>query len=177
MGDQYLGEIRAVPYNFAPKGWALCNGQLLQIPQNTALFSILGTSYGGDGRTTFALPNLQNRTPIQTGQGPGLSSYSLGAMGGASTVSLTQAEMSPHAHALACDPAGGTQQGAAGGVWAASGAGRATPPYYATDATKLTPMSPAAVGFTGAGQPHNNRSPYLGLTFIIAVEGIYPPRG
>ena len=177
MADQFLGEIRITPYNFAPKGWAFCNGQHLQIIQNTALFSLLGTSYGGNGQTTFGLPNLQNSAPIQQGQGPGLSSYDLGQTGGASTVTLTQAEMPTHAHAVACDPAAGSQQGAAGGVWAASAAGRASPPYYSVAATGLIPMSPAAITLTGGSQPHNNRSPHLGLNFIIAVEGVYPARG
>ena len=177
MADQFLGEIRITPYNFAPLGWAFCNGQLLQISQNTALFSLFGTTYGGNGQTTFGLPNLQNSAPIQQGQGPGLSSYDLGQTGGESAVTLTQAELPTHVHAVACDPAGGTQQGAAGGVWAASGAGRASPPYYSVDATKLTPMSPAAIAPTGGSQPHNNRSPHLGLNFIVAIQGIYPSRG
>ena len=177
MADTYVGEIRSVAFSFAPVGWALCNGQLMNISQNTALFSLLGTTYGGDGRTTFALPDLQNRTPIQQGQGPGLSQYNLGEVGGVSTVTLFQTEIPGHSHAVACDTAGGTQQGAASGVWAASGAGRATPPYYSTDATHTTQMAPAAISGAGQGVPHNNRSPYLGVNFIIAVAGIYPPRG
>jgi microcystin-dependent protein len=177
MSDQFIGEIRIVPFTFAPVGWAFCDGQLLPISQNTALFSLLGVTYGGDGKTNFALPDLRDRTPIQAGQGPGLSGYSLGEMGGASAVTLLQTQMPLHGHAVACDPAGGTTQSAAGGVWAASAAGRASPPYYSNAATNLTPMSGAAVAPTGGNQPHNNRSPYLGLNFIIALTGIYPPRG
>jgi microcystin-dependent protein len=177
MAEAFIGEIRITPYNFAPVGWALCNGQILSISANTALYSLFGTTYGGNGTTTFGLPNLQNSAPIQQGQGPGLSPYDLGQTGGESTVTLTQAEMANHVHAVACDPAAGSQQGAAGGVWAASAAGRASPPYYAVAATSPTPMNPAAIALTGGSQPHNNRSPYLGLNFIVALQGIYPARG
>src|SRR6185295_16356875 len=113
MAEAFIGEIRITPYNFAPVGWALCNGQILSISANTALFSLFGTTYGGNGQTTFGLPNLQNSAPIQQGQGPGLSPYDLGQTGGESTVTLTQAEMANHVHAVACDPAAGSQQGAA----------------------------------------------------------------
>jgi microcystin-dependent protein len=176
MAEAYVGEIRMVGFNFAPIGWALCNGQILPISQNTALFSLLGTTYGGNGTTTFALPDLQNRTPIHKGQGPGLSPYSLGESGGASTVTLQQSQLSAHAHAVSCDPAIGTQQDAAGAVWASSGAGRTPPAYYANAVSNLVAMSPSAIAVAGGRLPHNNRSPYLGVTFIIALQGIYPPR-
>ena len=104
MAEAFIGEIRITPYNFAPVGWALCNGQILSISANTALYSLFGTTYGGNGTTTFGLPNLQNSAPIQQGQGPGLSPYDLGQTGGESTVTLTQAEMANHVHAVACDP-------------------------------------------------------------------------
>jgi microcystin-dependent protein len=177
MSDQFIGEIRIVANNFAPVGWAFCDGQLLLISQNTALFSLLGTTYGGNGVTNFALPDLRDRAPIQAGQGPGLSPYSLGEIGGVSAVTLGQAQMPMHGHLAACDPAAGTTQSAAGSVWAASAAGRASPPYYSNAATNLTAMSGAAIAPTGGNQPHNNRSPYLGVQFIIALAGTYPSRG
>jgi microcystin-dependent protein len=165
-----------VAFNFAPRGWAVCNGQVMQIAQNTALFSLLGVAYGGDGRTTFALPDLQNRTPIHQGQGPGLSPYSLGESGGVSTVALTQGHLPSHAHSVACDPASGSQQEAANAVWASSGAGRTPPAYYANSTANLVGMNPSVLAPAGGSQPHNNRSPYLGVMFVIAIQGIYPSR-
>jgi len=176
MSNPFLGEIRMVAFNFAPRGWAVCNGQLMQIAQNTALFSLLGTTYGGDGIRTFAVPDLQNRTPIHPGQGPGLSQYSLGDTGGVSTVTLIQSQLPSHAHSVACDPAGGSQQEAANAVWASSGAGRTSPAYYASPTANLAGMNPGALAPAGGSQPHNNRSPYLGVMFVIAIEGIYPSR-
>jgi microcystin-dependent protein len=166
VSEPFLGSIILFAGNFAPRGWAFCNGQLLSIAQNTALFSLLGTTYGGDGQTTFALPDLRGRAPIHAGQGPGLQSYVLGQFGGEETVTLTSAELPPHAHV---QPATNDQQTtnrpngalpARGGVYANE-----------SDGSALHPTSSA-----GGGQPHDNRSPYLALNYIIALEGIYPSR-
>src|SRR4051794_33812504 len=174
MSDPFVAEIRIFPFNFAPKGWALCNGQLMPISQNTALFSLLGTTYGGDGKSTFALPDLQGSAPMQQGQGPGLSLRDLGEISGEQAVTLLQTEMPAHAH---------TAQGAAGAgladptsnVWASGAKGFGNVYSPSAQATNV-PMSPAALSFTGGGQPHNNMMPYLGLTFIIALQGVFPPR-
>lgn len=155
MAEPFIAEIRLFAGNFAPTGWAFCLGQLLPISQNTALFSLLGTYYGGDGRTTFALPDLQDRVPIHHGQGPGLTPRGLGEEGGASEVLLTTAELPAHAHPAASAPA--TTNRAIGAVPAAGG-------RYAN----ATPSGPTS--------PHQNRPPYLGLTYIIALQGIFPPR-
>jgi microcystin-dependent protein len=174
MIDAYLGEIRMVGFNFAPAGWAVCAGQLLPISQYTALFSLLGTSYGGDGVRTFALPNLQGRAPVHFGQGAGLSPYFLGAEGGEATHQLTTTEMPAHAHTLVgtTNPATATDpqnqflaraSGALGNVYG--------------PATNLAAMSAHAVGLAGANQPHNNMQPYLALNFIIALDGTFPPHG
>jgi microcystin-dependent protein len=175
MSDQFLGEIRIFAGNFAPTGWALCNGQLLPINQNTALFSLLGTTYGGDGKSNFALPNLQGSAPMQPGQGPGLSIHNLGESGGSPTIALIQSQMPAHSHTAGCDSGAGSQPSPANGVFAASGAGRTPPPYY-SNATPTAQMSPNALSITGGNLPHNNMSPFLGLTFIIALQGIYPAR-
>jgi microcystin-dependent protein len=175
MSNPFLGEIRIFAGNFAPTGWALCNGQLMSISQNTALFSLLGTTYGGDGKSNFALPNLQGCIPMQPGQGPGLSSHVPGESGGSPTVTLIQSQMPAHSHTAKCDSGAGSLASPANGVWAASGAGRTPPPYY-SNATPTAQMSPNVLSSTGGSQPHNNMAPYLGLTFIIALQGIYPPR-
>ena len=145
----------------------------MAIAQNTALFSLLGTTYGGDGRTTFALPNLQGCAPMHPNQGPGLSNHVLGETGGQTTVTLLPTQMPNHAHPPACNAGAGTQASPTNAVWAAAGRGR--PPFYNTGAPNAT-LNPTAVGVAGGNQPHNNMSPYLGLTFIIALQGIYPPR-
>jgi microcystin-dependent protein len=177
MSDQFVAEIRMFGGNFAPTGWALCNGQLLPISQNTALFSLLGTTYGGDGRSTFGLPNLQGRAPMHPGLGPGLSQHDLGELGGEQTVTLTQAEMAQHTHLPNC------LSGSGGDVlnpvlWSkTAGAGRqGGPPNYASTGSATLSMNPLAIGITGSGQPHNNMSPYQVVTFIIALQGIYPSR-
>jgi microcystin-dependent protein len=166
MAEPYLGSIILFGGNFAPRGWAFCNGQILPIVQNTALFSLLGTTYGGNGQTTFALPDLRGRAPVHFGQGPGLANYSLGESAGAETVTLTFSEMPAHSHS---QPANNGQQTtnrpnnavpAAGGVYAQAG-----------DGSTLDPTSIA-----GGSQPHQNRPPYLALNYIIALEGIFPAR-
>lgn len=176
MADQFLAEIRIVPFNFAPRGWALCDGQLMPISQNTALFSLLGVTYGGDGKSTFALPNLQGCAPLQPGQGPGLSLYDLGETGGSDVVTLIQSEMPAHTHAANCvnNTAGDSNNPI---LWAKTlGASRQqAPPAYASVAAPV-PMNPLAVGIAGGSQPHNNMSPYLVLNFIIALQGIFPAR-
>jgi len=175
MADPFVAEIRMFAGNFAPKGWALCNGQLMPISQNTALFSLLGTFYGGDGKTTFALPNLQGSAPMHPGQGPGLSVHDLGESGGESAVTLLQTEMAAHNHAANC--LNGVGDINTPNLWATtSGIGRGGgPPNYASTGNPA-PMNPQAIGIAGSSQPHNNMSPYLAVTFIIALQGVYPPR-
>lgn len=173
--DNFLAEIRIFAGNFAPKGWALCNGQLLPIRQNTALFSLLGTNYGGDGQTTFGLPNLAGAAPMQPGAGPGLTPRTLGEAGGSPSVSLLTTEMPAHNHVPMGDGGSGSAVATttSGTVW---GSGtRLGGNLYAGDAN-LVPMRPVALGIAGGSQPHNNMQPYLGLTFIIALEGIFPQR-
>ncbi len=167
----YLGEIDLVPYNFSPVGWADCNGQLLPISSNTALFSLLGTTYGGDGKSNFALPDLRDRVPIDAGQGPGLTDYIQGESGGEYQHTLIVSEMPPHTHFLRADTSVGTSSRPANGLTAKNGG--AIPMYRGTSNQT---MSPSALAPTGGGQPHNNLQPYLGLKYIIALQGIYPPR-
>lgn len=177
MSNPFVAEIRIFAGNFAPKGWALCNGQLMPISQNTALFSLLGTTYGGDGKSTFALPNLQGSAPLQPGQGPGLSLYDLGETGGEQNVTLLQTEMASHSHLANCLSAAGNQNTPSNNTWAATVAiGRGSgPPNYSTQGP-TTLMNPFATSIAGGSLPHNNMSPYLGLTFIIALQGVFPPR-
>ena len=170
MSDPFLAEVKVFAGNFAPVGWAICNGQLLPISQNTALFSLLGTTYGGNGQTTFALPNLQGRMPIGAGQGPGLSNRQLGEAGGEAAVTLIAAEMPQHSHALNGTSTATTGTPGSGVVLAATTGAKV---YRA--ATNLTTMA-APLGATGAGQPHENRQPNLGVLFIIAMQGIFPSR-
>lgn len=168
MADPFVAEIRIFAGNFAPKGWALCNGQLLPLSQNTALFSLLGTTYGGDGKSTFALPNLQGRAPMHPGQGPGLSLRDLGESGGAATVTLLPSEIPAHNHGpLHVHDAAGTS----GTPSASKNLARAPGNIYGP-ATNLVAMGDAI-----GGAAHYNRQPYLGLNFIIALQGVFPPRG
>lgn len=173
MSDQFVAEIRIFPFNFPPTGWAFCDGQLLPISQNTALFSLLGTTYGGDGKSTFALPNMQGSSPMQQGQGQGLSLRDLGETGGEQFVDLLQTEMPAHPHAANAN-ATGTVNSPVGNVWAASLISKAGAPLYMS--TSNTQMNPGALGPTGGDQPHNNMMPYLTLNFCIALQGIFPPR-
>jgi microcystin-dependent protein len=176
MANPFVGEMRIVGFNFAPLGWALCNGQLMSISQNTALFSILGTSFGGDGRSTFGLPNMQGSAPMSTGNGSGLTPRVLGENGGTFAVSLLQTNLPSHNHSAACLGAGGTTGSPAGAVWADDGSGRGIP-LYATTAGTSPAMTSAALKITGGSATHNNLPPFLGLYFIIALQGIYPSRG
>jgi microcystin-dependent protein len=173
MTDQFIGEIRMFAGNFAPTGWALCNGQLMPISQNTALFSLLGTMYGGDGKSTYALPNLQGNVPLNSGAGAGLSERFQGETGGASDVTLLQAETPAHSHtALGAASSGPTSPQNA--TWGTQ-AGRTPPPLYSSAAPNVN-MNPLALGLSGGNLPHNNMQPYLVVTFIIALQGIFPPR-
>ncbi len=174
MTDQFVGEIRLVGFNFAPTGWAQCNGQLLPISQNTALFSLLGTMYGGDGRSTFALPNFQGSTPLHRGQGAGLSNRIQGEMGGEPTVTLITSEMPVHTHQASGVAASG-QTSPQNNVWGQL-AGRTPPPLYSSNNPDVT-MNPLALSVVGSSLPHNNLSPYLVLNFVIAMQGIFPSRG
>lgn len=175
MADPFVAEIRIFPFNFAPRGWAFCNGQLLPISQNTALFSLLGTTYGGDGKSTFALPNLQGRTPMFDGQGPGLSLRDLGETGGSPTVTLLTSEMPAHSHFFGGAAAtGGDTQSPTNAIWAQV-PGRAVVFQYHT--TPNGAMNPNAMPPAGGGLPHNNLQPYLTLSFCIALQGVFPPRG
>ncbi len=173
MSDPFVAEIRMFGFNFPPTGWAFCNGQILSISQNTALFSLLGTTYGGDGKTNFALPNLQGSAPLFFGQGPGLSPHFQGESGGETTVTLLEYEMPAHTHtALGYSGAGG--QGPANNSWAdANQRGIST---YTPSSAQNVPMSPQALSITGSSLPHNNMMPYLVMNFCIALQGIFPPR-
>jgi microcystin-dependent protein len=169
QSEPFIGQLALVPYNFAPRGWAFCNGQLLPINQNQALFSLLGTTFGGDGVTTFALPDLRGRVPISSGQGPGLSNYTLGEMGGLEVVTLTLAQIPAHTHAALCDTAVGSADRPAADLPARNAAGV---PQYGQSANGV--MSTQAIGSAGGGQPHENRQPFLTLNWIIALEGVFP---
>ena len=169
MSDQFVAEIRIVPFNFAPKGWAACNGQLLPISQNTALFSLLGTNFGGDGKSTFGLPNLLGRMPMHAGSGPGLTPRNIGEASGQDTVTLATSQLPAHSHTAAS----GTGARKADPASAALGPSAARP--YVNSTPALT-MSGAALGIAGGGSAHNNLSPYLVLNFVIAMQGIFPPR-
>lgn len=168
MSTPYLAEIRLTSFAFAPKGWALCNGQLLSISQNTALFSLLGTTYGGDGRSNFALPNLQARMPMHFS-----GTHPLGQAGGEATHTLVPAEMPAHAHALRASSKPAASSSPSGGVLAQPA--RAGTPAYAA-AASLVPLNPAAITASGGGQPHENMPPFLAMNFIIALQGIFPSR-
>ena len=182
MSDQFLAEIRVFPFDFAPLGWALCNGQIMPISQNTALFSLLGTNYGGDGRSTFGLPNLQGRVAMHTTQysTSRFGQYPIGQQGGEANVTLLQAQMSGHTHTLNADSVAATSASPVGAMPAlgvAMGGGSSTPVNGYTDATPAdTGLSLSALAVAGGGGAHNNMAPYLTLNFCIALQGIYPPR-
>ncbi|CAG7633732.1 phage tail protein [Paenibacillus allorhizosphaerae] len=179
MADPFVGEIRIFAGNFAPKGWAFCNGQLLPLSQNTALFSLLGTNYGGNGVSNFALPDLQGSVPLGQGQGPGLSQYVLGQSSGTPTVTLLQSEIPGHTHQVNGAIAVGNQEspGNAGNTLWADTPGMGTGNAYDTPGpSDWVSMHPNAMIPAGGSQPHNNMQPYLGLNFIIALQGVFPPR-
>lgn len=173
MATPFIGQITMFAGNFAPRSWAFCNGQIISIAQNTALFSILGTTYGGNGQTTFALPDLRGRVPIHTGQGPGLSSRDLGQAGGTETHTLISTEMPAHNHALAATTTDGNSQTPAGTILARDTLGGTT--GYSTAAPN-TILSASSIGAAGGGQPHNNVPPFLCVNYIIGIEGIFPAR-
>jgi microcystin-dependent protein len=168
MGTPYVGEIRLFGGNFAPAGWAFCDGSLLAISENDTLFNLIGTTYGGDGQSTFALPDLRGRAPLHMGQGPGLSNYTIGQMGGAETVVLTVNQIPGHTHTPTAQTAAGSQTSPANGVWAAS-----TLNQFTANAPSQA-MNPGAIGPAGGSQPHDNRMPYLAINFIISLFGVYP---
>lgn len=177
--DPFIGEIKLVGFNFEPRGWAFCDGRLLPIAQNEALFSLLGTVYGGDGRTTFALPDLRGRSPVGMGQGPGLSPVTLGEQAGQENITLQQAQMPTHTHTLsvagsASEPVNAPT--AANNVLGASGAGPGSATIWSNNLSEPVAMSPEQVGTAGGSQPVNIRAPYLGSNYIIALQGIYPSR-
>ncbi len=171
MANPFVAEIRIFPFNFAPTGWALCNGQLLPISQNTALFSLLGTTYGGDGKSTFGLPDLQGRVPMHPGQGNGLSLHDLGEMGGSDFVTLLESEIPAHSHVLSASSADALSQSAQDQQYA-SGIGVA---MYAVPGATVA-LSPDSVAPSGGSLPHNNMQPYLTFSFSIALQGVFPPR-
>jgi len=175
MADPFLGEIRPFAGNFAPRNWALCNGQLLSIAQNTALFSLLGTQFGGDGRVTFGLPNLQASVPLDQGQGPGLTPRDMGEVGGAPAVTLTTAEMPAHTHSYSGENVLATSTEPANNVVAGNRTVAAFTAPGMPGIQQVT-MSPQGVGVSGGSAPHNNRQPFLAVTFIIALQGIFPQR-
>jgi microcystin-dependent protein len=172
MADPFVAEIRIFPFNFAPKGWAWCDGQLLPLSQNTALFSLLGTTYGGNGKSNFALPDLQGRAPMHPGQGPGLSLHDLGETGGSETVTLLESEIPAHSHSWSASGSDGISQSPVDEKFAAGVGGIS---MYAVPGS---PTNLADVALTPAGgdQPHNNLMPYLTFYFCIALQGVFPPR-
>jgi microcystin-dependent protein len=180
MSDQFVAEVRIFPFNFAPTGWAFCAGQLMPISQNTALFSLLGTFYGGDGKSTFALPDMQGNAAMGQGQGQGLSDRFIGEMGGSSTVTLISTEMPLHTHTLSGSSLAGTTAVPLNNVPAkptwVSGTTIGTGLAYSTETPDQT-MSPSAISPAGGSQPHNNMQPYLTMNFCIALQGVFPPRG
>lgn len=176
MSEPYVAEIKMFAGNFAPRGYALCNGQLLPIQQNTALYSLIGNFYGGDGRTTFGLPNFQGNAPMFWGQGPGLTGHSLGEKSGAANVTLDLTQMPGHNHVFQCNTTGGGQNSPSQATF---GAGlRGTQPFFTGQpaAGQTVQMAPQLLSPTGGSQSHNNMQPFLGVTFIIALQGIFPPR-
>ena len=173
MADPFVAEIRIFPFNFAPRGWAWCNGQLLPLSQNTALFSLLGTTYGGDGKSNFALPNLQGSAPMHPGQGPGLSLHDLGETGGSDTVSLLESEIPSHSHAMMANSTTASKSLPTGNSLAR---GSSMTPYQPPAGAATVSMAGQAIAPAGGNQPHNNMMPYLTFYFNIALQGVFPPR-
>lgn len=175
MADPFVAEIRIFPFNFAPRGWAWCDGQLLPISQNTALFSLLGTTYGGNGKSNFALPDLQGRAPMHPGQGPGLSLHDLGETGGSETVSLLESEIPSHSHAARANSDFADLQTPSPARSLARSQNASA--YQSTTNQALVSFAPQALAPAGGDQPHNNLQPYLTFYFCIALQGVFPPRG
>ncbi len=174
MDDVFLGEIRYVAFNYAPQGWALCNGQTIPIQQNTALFALLGVTFGGNGVTTFALPDYRGRVPVGAGQGPGLSPYDQGQTGGSESVTLTTDQVPPHTHSVAASSSVATQGDPTQGVFGKPSVPRNGGPLYA--AAGGSQAAADTIGNVGGNQPHENRAPGLAMTAIIALQGIFPMR-
>lgn len=175
--EPFIAQITLFAGNFAPRGWAFCNGQVLSIAQNTALFSLVGTTYGGNGQTTFALPDLRGRVPIHPGQGPGLSTYSLGQVAGSETVTLTTNQIPAHTHNLMGSTANGSAPSPAGNALAQSYDANTlnnVDTYAAGPATSA--LHPSSISATGSSQPHSNIQPYTCINYIIALEGVFPSR-
>lgn len=171
MADPFVAEIRIFSFNFAPKGWALCNGQILPLSQNTALFSLLGTTYGGDGKSNFALPDLQERTPMHPGQGTGLSEHFLGESAGSNTVTLLESEIPVHNHTLSVAGLNSQSTNPTNAVL-----GRGNPVKVYTTVGSQVAMGANSIAPTGGGLPHNNMMPYLTMNFCISLQGVFPPR-
>ena len=165
----YVGEIRIFAGNFNPNGWAFCDGQLLPISENETLFNLIGTTYGGDGQSTFALPNLQSRVPIHQGTASSGNTYQLGEAGGVESVTLTVQQIPNHTHPLLASPDGADRRGATNGVF-----GRTPAEAYASEVDTIT-LSPQSISSVGGSQPHENMQPFLGVNFIIALFGVFPP--
>jgi microcystin-dependent protein len=175
MADPFVAEIRIFPFNFAPRGWAWCDGQLLPLSQNTALFSLLGTTYGGNGKSNFALPDLQGRAPMHPGQGPGLSLHDLGETGGSETVTLLESEIPAHSHgAVGVNAIANLNDGAGNVLARPFGGGNL---YKTASGAPLVSMSDQSLAPAGGDQPHNNLQPFLTFYFCIALQGVFPPRG
>jgi microcystin-dependent protein len=174
MSDQFLAEVRIFPFFFAPTGWAFCDGQIMPISQNTALFALLGTTYGGDGKSTFALPDMQGNTPMQPGQGQGLSLRDLGEMSGVETITLLQSEIPVHTHTVNTMSDAGTLQAPGNDRILARSSGANA--YQTNTSANLQMMAPQSLALAGGGLPHNNMQPYLTLNFCIALQGIFPQR-
>jgi microcystin-dependent protein len=174
MSDQFVAEIRIFPFNFPPTGWAFCQGQLMPISQNTALFSLLGTTYGGDGKSTFALPDMQGNAPMQPGQGQGLSLRDLGEMSGVESITLLVSEIPVHTHSMKASIENATQGTLTPNITLASSISGSL--YQDTTNANLVQMAFQALPPAGGGLPHNNMQPYLTLNFCIALQGIFPQR-
>lgn len=173
MADPFVAEIRIFPFNFAPKGWAWCDGQLMPLSQNTALFSLLGTTYGGDGKSNFALPDLQGRAPMHPGQGPGLSLHDLGETGGSETVTLLESEIPAHTHSMMASTQDGGDSHPQNNLLAQGiGIGQ----YIANNTGPFVNLNQNALPPAGGDQPHNNMMPYLTFYFCISLQGVFPPR-
>lgn len=176
MSEPFIAEIRIFAGNFAPRGWAFCNGQLLPISQNTALFSLIGTTYGGDGRSTTALPNMQGRAPMHPGRGPGLTDRRLGQRGGAETVTLSEAQMPQHRHTARAVGRPADENDALGRYWGATVGSNSYIAPVAGEPPTPTTLADQALPAAGGSQAHNNMQPFLTMNFIIALVGLYPSR-